>query len=227
MFQSLQTVLVASLRDVAGGIADTLPKVIAALVFVILGWVFGVAVGRVVHQLIDAAKADEWLNKAGVGTFLGKAGYTLNAGAFFGWLAKLFFIVVFLVAAFDILGLTQVNEFLTLVLAYIPQVIVAAIILFVASIAADLLSGMVTGATKAVGSRVSEMLGTMTRWAIWMFAFIVALSQLGIAAQYMYTIFAGFVAMLALAGGLAFGLGGKDAAARFIAEAQKEMNEGK
>lgn len=227
MFQSLQTVLVQSLRDVAGGVADMLPKAIAALVFVILGWVFGAAVGKVVRQLVESVNADEWLKKAGVDKYLEKAGYTLNAGAFFGWLSKLFFIIVFLVAAFDILGLSQVNLFLVQVLAYIPQVLVAAIILFVASIASDLLSGVVTGATKAMGSRVSEMLGTMTRWSIWMFAFIVALSQLGIAPQYMYTIFAGFVAMLALAGGLAFGLGGKEAAAEFIRDMRAEVREKK
>ena len=225
MLQTIQTELVQSIRDVAGGVADTLPKVLAALLFIVLGWAFGSAVGRVVHQLVDAAKADEWLAKAGVAEFLAKAGYRLNAGAFFGWLAKIFFIVIFLVAAFDILGLSQVNVFLNQVLMYIPQVIVAAVILFVASIAADLLSGMVSGGTRAVGSRVSQMLGAMTRWAIWIFAFIIALSQLGIAPQYMYTLFAGFIAMLALAGGLAFGLGGKDAATQFIRDMQKELNE--
>ncbi len=225
MLQTIQTELVQSIRDVAGGVADTLPKVLAALLFIVLGWAFGSAVGRVVHQLVDAAKADEWLAKAGVAEFLSKAGYRLNAGAFFGWLAKIFFIVIFLVAAFDILGLSQVNVFLNQVLMYIPQVIVAAVILFVASIAADLLSGMVSGGTRAVGSRVSQMLGAMTRWAIWIFAFIIALSQLGIAPQYMYTLFAGFIAMLALAGGLAFGLGGKDAATQFIRDMQRELNE--
>ncbi len=227
MLEMLQTNLVSSLRDVAGGVAETTPKLLAALVFIILGWIFGVAVGRVVHQLVSAVKADEWLAKAGVDKFLQKAGYTLDAPAFFAWLAKLFFIIVFLIAAFDILGLSQVNVYLSQVLTYIPQVIVAAVILFVASIAADLLSGIVSGATKAVGSHVSEMLGTMTRWAIWMFAVLTALSQLGIAPQYMYTIFAGFVAMLALAGGLAFGLGGKEAAAEFIRETRKEMSGGK
>lgn len=227
MLEMLQTNLVSSLRDVAGGVAETAPKLLAAIVFIILGWIFGVAVGRVVHQLVTAIKADEWLTKAGVDKFLAKAGYKLNAPAFFAWLAKLFFIIVFLIAAFDILGLTQVNVYLSQVLTYIPQVIVAAIILFVASIASDLLSGVVVGSTRAVGSHVSEMLGAMTRWAIWMFAIITALSHLGIAPQYMYTIFAGFVAMLALAGGLAFGLGGKDAAAEFIRETRKEMGSGK
>ena len=214
-----------SLRDFSGGIAETLPKMLAALALIILGWIFGVALGKVVHQLVEAIKADEWLRKAGVDKFLEKAGYRLNAPAFFGWLAKMFIIIWMLIAAFDVLELTQANIFLGQVLMYIPQVIVAAIMLFVASIASDMLSGIVTGATKAVGSRVSELLGAITRWAIWIFAIIVMLSQLGVAPQYMYTIFAGFVAMLALAGGLAFGLGGKDAASALIKDIQKEVSE--
>lgn len=227
MLQLIQSEFVSSVQGVAGGVAQTLPKILIALVLIIAGWIVGAAICRVVHELVDAIKMDEWLAKAGVGTFLDKAGYKLNSGMFLGWLAKMFFIIIFVVAAFDILGLTQINIFLTEVLAYIPQVVVAAIVLFVASIAADLLSGMVTGATKAVGSHVSQMLGAMTRSAIWIFAFIIALSQLGIAAQYMYTLFAGFIAMLAIAGGLAFGLGGKEAAAGLIKSICDEIKEKK
>ncbi len=223
MLNTLQTVLVSSIREVSGGVADTFPKILAAVLFIVLGWLFGSAVGRVVQQIVTSLKADEWLTKVGVDKFLERAGYKLNSAAFIGWLAKLFFIIVFMIAAFDILGLTQLNMFLSQVLAYIPQVIVAAFILFVASIASEILSGMVAGTTKAIGSHVSRMLGTTTRWAIWMFAFIIALSQLGIAPQYMYTLFAGFVAMLALAGGLAFGLGGKEAATEVIKEVRSDL----
>ena len=227
MLDMLRSEFVQSVQGISGGIVDFFPRLIAALLFIIAGWIFGAAVGRVVQQIVETIKADEWLRKAGIEKFLASAGYRLNAGIFFGWLAKLFFILVFLVAAFDILGLSQVNSYLTQVLAYIPEVIIAAIILFVASIASDILGDMISGASKAVGSRVSHLLGTMTRSAIWTFAVIMALSQLGIAPQYMYTLFAGFVAMLALAGGLAFGLGGKDAASRLIADIGSELSGGR
>lgn len=223
----LRSEFVQSVQDLSGGIADMLPKMIAALLFVMLGFIFGSAMGRVVSQIAVAVKADEWLAKAGVDKFLSRAGYKLDSAAFLGWLAKLFFVLVFLIAAFDIVGLSQVNVFLAQVLVYIPQVIVAAIILFVASIASDILGGMVVGTSKAVGSHIAQLLGTVTRVAIWMFAIIMTLSQLGIATQYMYTLFAGFVAMLALAGGLAFGLGGKDAAAALIKNIQEEVREGR
>lgn len=227
MLEMLQMELVNAVVGVVGGIADVLPRLLAALIFIILGFAFGGAVGRVIAELIRTAKVDELLAKAGVSKFLARGGYQLNSGAFVGWLAKFFFIVIFLIAAFNILGLTQINEFLLMVLAYIPQVVVATMILFVASVASDILSGMVSGATKAVGSHVAHLLGSVTRWAIWMFAIIIALSHLGIAPQYMYTLFAGVIAMLALAGGLAFGLGGKDAAADLIRNIREEIREGK
>jgi hypothetical protein len=223
----LRSEFIQSAQSLLSGVSDMLPKIIAALFFIILGLVFGLALGRVVSQIAQAVKADEWLTKAGVDKYLARAGYKLNSAAFLGWLAKLFVVIIFLQAAFEILGLSQVNVFLSQALIYIPQVIVAAIILFVASITSDILSGMVVGTSKAIGSHVAQLLGTVTRVAIWMFAIIMTLSQLGIATQYMYTLFAGFVAMLALAGGLAFGLGGKDAAASLIKNIQEEMRQGR
>lgn len=227
MLQLLQDGLAKSILDVTGGVGAVLPNIIVALIFVILGWVFGVAVGRVLSQIIDALRVDVWLAKAGVDKFVERSGYRLNTGAFIGWLAKLFFVVVFLIVALNVLGLSQVNAFLLSVLAYIPNVVVAMFVLFIASVAADIIGSTVSGTTLVAGSRVAHLLGGITRWAIWIFALMFAFSQLGIADQFMSILFTGIVAMLALAGGLAFGLGGKDAAAEFIREVRSEIKEGK
>ena len=223
----LQNELAQSIYGVAGGVGAVLPKIVVALIFVFLGWIFGMAVGRVIAQIIDALRIDTWLAKAGVDKFVERAGYRLNAGAFLGWLAKLFFIIVFLIVAFNVLGLSEVNGFLIQVLTYIPNVAVAMLVLFIASVAADIVGGVVSGASQAVGSHVAHLLGSITRWAIWIFALMFAFSQLGIAPQFMNILFTGIVAMLALAGGLAFGLGGKDAAADFIREVRNEIKTGK
>lgn len=227
MLQSLQNELARSIVDVTGGVGMVLPKIIVALLFVLLGWVFGVAVGRVLAQIVDALRIDMWLGKAGVDKFVERAGYRLNAGAFIGWLAKLFFIIVFLMVALNVLGLSEVNLFLNQVVTYIPSVVIAMFVLFIASVAADILGGIVSGASQAVGSRVAHLLGGITRWAIWIFAFMVAFAELGIAPQFMNILFTGIVAMLALGGGLAFGLGGKEAAADFIREVRAEIREGR
>ena len=227
MLQLLQNDLGQSLFSVTGGITNIFPKIFIAVIFVMLGAGFGMAVSRVISQIINALKVDVWLEKAGVAGFVERAGYKLNSGAFFGWLANLFFIIVFLIVALNVLGLSEVNSFLVQVLMYIPNVVIAAIVLFIASMAADILGGMVSGTSQAMGSRVAHFLGSITRWAIWIFALMFAVSQLGIAAQFMNILFTGIVAMLALAGGLAFGLGGKEAAGEFIREVRAEMKTGK
>ena len=150
---------------------------------------------------------------------MNRAGMKLNLGAFIGGLVKWFVIVVFLVASLDILQLTAVTDFLkTDVLGYLPNVIVAALVLVIATIISDFMGKVVMASAKAGGVRSANFLGTLTRYAIWLFAFIIALGQLGIAAPYMQILFTGLVAMLAIAGGLAFGLGGKEAAAQTLAK---------
>ena len=227
MPKEIITSVVESTQGVTGGIILFLPKFIGAVILLALGWLFGTAVGRVVQQLAEMAKLDEHLRKSGFDKALERAGYGLNSGLFLGWLAKLFFIVVFLMAALQVLGLTSVNDYLKVVLTYIPQVVVASLMLFFASIAADIVSNLIGGASKALGSSVAHLLATVVRWSIWIFAVIIALSQLGIAREFMLTLFTGIVAMLALAGGLAFGLGGKDAAAEFIKSVRQEIKGGK
>lgn len=227
MFAMLQADLVNSVRTVADGVVAHVPSLVAALVLLILGLIFGAAAGRVVAHLIGSLKLDDALAKAGVAEVAARGGFKLDIGAFFGWLVKAFFVVVFVIAAFDVLGLTQVNEFLRVVVAYIPNVVAAALILLVASIAANVMSGVVSGATGAMGASAANLLGTVVKYSLWVFAFIAAMSHLGIADQYMFTLFTGLVAMLAIAGGLAFGLGGKDAAADFIKKVRDEVRSGK
>ena len=120
-------------------------------------------------------------------------------------------------ASLENLGLTEVTAFIrTDVVGYLPHVIVAALILVIATVIADFMGKVIASSSRAAGLRSAGFLGTLTRYAIFIFAFIIALSELHIADDYMKALFEGLVAMLAIAGGLAFGLGGKDAAARAI-----------
>ena len=202
-----------------------IPKVILALVIFIAGWVVGSVLGEVVAKIIKALRLDALLESAGAKGLLNKAGFALNTGAFIGGLVKWFVIVVFLVTALDVLGLQAVNRFLTdVVLGYIPQVIVATLILVVAAVLADLAQKVLAGGARALDSKSSAFVGGIARWAIWVVAILAALNQLGIAGGMMQTLFTGLVAMLALAGGLAFGLGGKDAAARYIEKLRSEIS---
>ena len=151
----------------------------------------------------------------------------LDSGAFIGGLVKWFVIVVFLIAAFEILGLTQVNLFLQeVVLAYLPRVLVAALVLLVSGVVGDVTERIVVAAAKTAEVSSAHFAGSIAKWAIWIFGILVALSQLGIAAQFSQTLFTGVVIALSLAIGLSFGLGGQETAGRFIERLRGEMKGG-
>ena len=226
LLQTWSEVLTQSFQNLWLGVAAFVPNIIVAVIIFIIGWVIGSLVGKLVAQVISAIKVDRALESAGAGELLSKAGFKLDSGEFLGALVKWFVIIASLIAVFDVLGLYQVNLFLqTVVLAYLPNVIVAALIVLVAAVLADAMQKIVVGSAKAVEVKHAYFLGGMTRWAIWVFAIIIALDHLGIAAFYMQTIFVGFIVMVSLAGGLAFGLGGKDAADRLIEKTRKEISE--
>lgn len=201
-----------------------LPKLVLAVIIFIAGWVVGTVLCEVVSKIVKALKIDALLESAGARGLVNRAGFELNTGAFLGGLVKWFVIIVFLVTALDVLKLEAVNMFLTsVVLGYIPQVIVATLILVVAAVLADLAQKVLSGGARALESKQAGFVGGIARWAIWIVAILAALNQLGIAGGMMQTLFTGLVAMLALAGGLAFGLGGKDAAARYIEKLRADI----
>lgn len=217
-------VLSLSFRNLWLGVVDFVPNVVVAIVVVFLGWGIGVLFGRVVSQIIKSLKLDEALQKAGVGSFLGKGGLSLNSGAFLGGLVRWFIILVFLVAAFEILGLSQVTMFLRDILAYLPNIVVAVLILIAASLVAEVMRKIVLSSAMTADISSAAFLGTVTKWVIWVFAVLVALSQLGIAAGFIQTIFTGLVVALSLGLGLSFGLGGQEAAAKVIDRVSREIS---
>lgn len=226
--QTWGDVLIGSFQQLWGGIISFIPKLIIALIIFIAGWIIAVALGRLVSQIMRALKVDKALQAIGAESALAKAGFKLDSGAFIGGLVRWFFIIVFLVAAIDVLGLNQVNAFLRdVVLLYLPNVIVAALILIVAAFIADAVKRLIVGSAKAADVPSANMMGGVAKWAIWVFAILAALYQLGIAGVFAQTLFTGFVAMLAIAGGLAFGLGGKDAASQYIDRLRKDIKPNK
>ena len=217
-------VLSLSFKNLWLGVIGFVPNLVIAIVIVLLGWGIGVLLGRVVSQVVKAIKVDEALKRAGVEDFLNKGGLNLNAGNFLGALVRWFVLLVFLVAAFDILHLSQVTLFLKDILNYLPQVIVAVLILIAAGYVADAMKKVVLSSAMTADLTSAGFLATVTKWVIWVFAVLVALSQLGIASGFIQTIFTGLVVALSLGLGLAFGLGGQEAASRVVERVGKEIS---
>jgi len=218
--------LIMSFQNLWGGVIGFAPKLIVAIIIFVIGLLIASIIGRFVDKIIRSLRVDKAFQSVGVDEMLHKGGFTLNSGHFIGGLVKWFLVIVFLIASLDILGLSQVNDFLkNVVLGYLPNVIVAALILVVAAFIAHAMQRIVVGSAKAAGTPSTHLLGGLTKWSIWAFAILAALYQLGIAGAFAQTLFTGFVAMVAIAGGLAFGLGGRDAASKYIEHLRKDIGD--
>ncbi len=222
ILQTWGDVIFVSLQEVWTSVISFLPVFISAIIIFLIGLVVAVALGKVVEQIVRALRVDYLLKQFEVEKTFQRAGWKLDSGMFVGGLVRWFLVVVFLLAATNILGLTQVSDFLRDVLLYIPNVVVAALILVIAALVSDVVERMVRGSVEAAGYR-GAMVALMARWAIWVFAFLAVLFQLGVAAALVQTLVTGLVAAIALAIGLSFGLGGKDSAAGFLDRMRNEL----
>ncbi len=217
--------IIDPLQGVWGGVVSVLPEIILAIIIVIIGILIKWVIVQAVRELAQAIKLDKVLSHTGLDEAMNRAGYKLNTGMFLGQLIGWFFLIVAIIIAADILNLTQINMFLVgIATGFIPNVIVAALIIFGGSIIADFLGKVIAGGVDMVGHEKSgKMLGSLVRYAVWIFAIIIALDQIGIAEFYLRTFYQAVVFMLALGGAIAFGLGGKDAAAGAIASVKDSM----
>lgn len=204
--------------------AAYLPAILAAIILFVIGWIVGAILYRVVVEVVKVLRIDDALRATGLNDVAKQSGISLDVGRFLGSLVMWFVVLAFLLASLQILGLTSVTVFLQqLVLQYLPQVIVAALILVLGAIVAEVVKGFVTGSARAVGAHGANLAGAVAKWAIWLTVIGAALVQLGVAAAFIQTLFTGVVVAISLAFGLAFGLGGKEAAARTIEKVRSEV----
>jgi hypothetical protein len=225
ILQTWGSVLSQSFANLWLGFVSFVPALLIAVIIFIIGWVVGASLSKVVEQLFKVVKVDSALKAAGVEDLVKKSGTNLNSGKFVGELVRWFVVIAFLIASFEILGLTQVNDFLKgVVLGYLPSVIASVLILMVAAVLGEVVRKTIIGSVQAAGVSGANLLGSIAKWAIWIVALFAALSQLGIAPAVLQTLFTGVVIALSLALGLSFGLGGQDAASRYIEKLRGEIS---
>lgn len=213
---NISNILGQSLLETTRTLLAFLPNVILAVVIFVLGWAAGVIIGRAVTHVINILKLDSALSKAGLNTLSDKTGVKISVAGFLGGVVKWALIVAFAIASAEILGLTQVTQLLRDILVYIPNVLVAAIALIIAALLGDFVSKLVSHSAQGVGMR-GNFAAQVSKWAIIIVGGIFpALTQLRIAQGLVEVLFTGVVFALSLALGLAFGLGGRDAAAKVL-----------
>lgn len=219
---NISDIIGQSLVDTSLTLVAFLPNVVLAIVIFVLGWAAGSIIGRAVTHVINLLRVDRALSKAGVDELSSRTGVKISVAGFFGGVVKWGLIVAFSVAAAEILGLTQITQLLRDILVYIPNVIVAAVALIIAALLGDFVARIVAHSARGIGMK-GNFAAEVAKWSIIIVGGVFpALTQLRIAQGLVEVLFTGVVFALSLALGLAFGLGGRDAAARAI-EKMKQM----
>jgi hypothetical protein len=195
-----------------------LPVLLGALVILIVGWIVAKAIRRLVDWLLKTIRFDVLADKAGITEILKKGDLKITAGEVISSIVYWLIIIMVLVMTVDALGLPKSSDILESLFAYIPKVIAALLVLIVAMFLASFVSGIVRTAAGNANLPKPEILAGISRWAIIIFAVTISLEQLGIAPLLVTATFNIILGGIVLALALAFGLGGKDAAAKYLEE---------
>lgn len=219
-FDGVRTGVSDALRQVI----TYIPHLVAALLVLVVGVIVAYILKAVIVRILRFIKLKPYLEQIGLNQiFPGKYDFVELVGDLVKW----FFIVVFLLQALSIANLLQVNDLVRGLLAYLPNVAVAVVLVLVGSIVADLAERIVVGTARVVGVAAAVFLGSLARYTIWVLVIFTALAQLKVNTVFLDRAFTGLVAMLALAGGLAFGLGGREVAKDLLESLRSNLRKDK
>ncbi len=205
-----------------------IPNLIVAIIAFVIGWIIAVIIGKIISQILLRLQFNRLFEKASWREALEKAEIKVNPAEFIGAIFKWVIVIMVLLISVQILLGLELNPFQTLLdefIAWIPNFIIAIVIFIVAVIVADLLDKVVVASVKKIGIEYVGILGLIIRWTIYILAGLAILVQLKVAEALINTLIMSFFGMLALALGLAFGLGGKDAAAKLIEDLRRKIAE--
>jgi len=225
MIQDWSTITLQSLQGLWQGFIRFIPKLVGAIIVFVIGWFIAVWVGRLVAQILRKLKVDRIFEKTKWDEAMAKAEFKMKMSDFIGGIVKWVLIIVFLLAAVEILGLAQFASFLRAIVAWLPNLVIAAAIFVVAVIIADIAEKLVRAIIGKMNVKYVSLVGSVVRWAIWIFAILAILAQLGVAAEIVQVLITGFVALIVISCSLAFGLGGRDLARDFLQGLQNKFRE--
>jgi len=225
MIQDWSIVTIEALQQSWQIFLGFIPRLLGSLIIFIIGWFIAIGIGRLVAEILIRLKFNKLFERTGWKDALAKAEIDVNPSEFVGAIVKWILVIAFLLPAVEILGLYEFAGFLRSLVSWLPNLILAVVIFVVAIIVADIVEKIVKTSLRKIGIGYADLLGAVLRWAIYVFAVLAVLMQIGIASAIIQTLVVGVVAMLVLSFGLAFGLGGRDAAAQIIEDLKRKISE--
>jgi len=201
------------LEDAVGVFLSYIPQIIGAIIILIVGYIIGKVLQAIITRVLEGVGFENWMERGGVKQFFDRAGTSETPSSILGRLVFWFIFIIAIAMAANALGIQQISGFLNQLIAFIPSIFVAVLILFLATLLANFIAGIVRG---AIGS---DMLASIAQYAIIIYAVFAALTQLGIAVQLTANTFLIVLGAVALAVAIAFGIGGREVARDIVEQA--------
>lgn len=214
-------ITVQSLQDLYAGLYAFLPRLLGALVVFILGWFVSSVIAKIVSDLLKRLKFNDVFERDGLKKALEKADIKIDPSEFIGMIFMWAFMFVFLLASVEILGFNQLANFLASVLGYLPNVLSATLIFVVAVIIADIVGKILHATVEGAQMGSGHFVSLIVKWSIWIFTIAIILDQLKV--EVGQDFMTGVIAFFVVAGGLAFGLGGKEVAAEILQDLKRKL----
>ncbi|GCE08061.1 mechanosensitive ion channel family protein [Dictyobacter aurantiacus] len=210
------TAIISALANAVNLILSFIPRLLGFIVILVVGLIIASIVAKAVTFLLRKIGFDRLSDRIGLRRFEQNLNVNMDAAGVLGRIVYWFILLIFLVPAADALGVPAVSNVLNTIVAFIPNVFVAILVLFLGALLAVFVADIVRGATGAARVGNPNVFANIARYAIIGFSVLIALEQLNIAPALLNELFGAIVAGAALAFGLAFGLGGRDAAKRML-----------
>lgn len=216
---SVNNVLINTLNGSVAAIISFIPRFISGFIILLIGIIIATFLRQIISESLKFVKLEVYLKKYGVPESKEAANWSTIISEIIRW----FIIIVFLIPTAQVWGLGKFVDVLNGLLLYLPNVIIAVLLLLVGFVVAKLVYDLLIASVRGLSKDSAKSIAMVGKWAVLIFVFLVVLNQLGIASDLIRILFSGIVAMIAIAGGLAFGLGGKDAARDIIDKLRKKL----
>lgn len=216
---SVNGVLINTLNSSASTIISFVPLFLSGFIVLLIGIIASTFLRQIVRESLRIVKFESFLKKYGVPESKEAADWSTILSEIVRW----FVIIVFLIPTAQIWGLGKFVDVLNNLLLFLPNVFVAVLMLLVGFVVSKLVYDLLLASVRGLSKDSAKSIAMIGRWSVLIFVFLIVLNQLGIASELIQILFSGIVAMIALAGGLAFGLGGKDTAKEIIEKLRKKI----
>jgi len=202
---------------------DVLPNIFLGIVIILLGLYISKKIRDLVIHFLNRLRLNQMLGSLGWQEFFNRFNTKLDIPRFFGTLTQIYFLLWVVLVVLDILSLSIVGDIISNIINYYPNIFISIVIFIVAVFIADFSKKIIVSDFKEEKLTYSNFLGNIIASSVWVIAILAILYQLQIAQTLILIAFIGFITLIVLTVGIAFGLGGKEIAKKTLEDIEKKI----